>query len=113
MVVMTIEEILERTKHIPSSVHAPEQEMWLQELKDLPSGTVIVDFGTGHGKSASSLALACLQGKVVTFDPGLPYINAGCSPKQYEAETHKFIQDAGVTNYTFTRESSLDKKWEG
>jgi len=109
---MTINEILERTKHIPSSVHAPEQNMWLEELEYFPGNPVIVDFGTGHGKSAASLALACTQGHVYTFDPGFPYINQTCTEDEYEAETIKFIEDSGAKNFTFTRESSLEKEWD-
>lgn len=109
---MTIEDIVKRTNHIPSSVHQPEQNMWLEELEGFPGSPVIVDFGTGHGKSAASLALACPQGHVYTFDPGAPYINHTCTPEQYEQETIKFMTDAGVTNFTFTRESSLEKVWD-
>jgi hypothetical protein len=109
---MTAEEIIQACSHIPSSVFEPEQEMWWRKLKDLPGNPVIVDFGTGHGKSTASLALACPQGTVYTFDPGLPYINAGCSPSQYEAETNKFILDTGAINFVFTPESSLEKPWD-
>jgi len=75
---LTDEEIIQACSKIPSSVFEPEQRMWWRYLKDLPNSPTIVDFGTGHGKSAASLALACPQGIVYTFDPGLPYINAGC-----------------------------------
>ena len=109
---MTAEEIIKCCSKIPSSVHEPEQEMWWRYLKDLPKGTVIIDFGTGHGKSASSLALSCPQGTVYTFDPGLPYINANSTPEQYEEETRRFIAETGATNVLFTRESSLEKEWD-
>jgi len=109
---LTDDEIIEKCKIIPSSVFEPEQRMWWRYLKDLPGNPVIVDFGTGHGKSASSLALACPQGHVYTFDPGLPYINATCTPEQYVEETKKFIADTGANNVTFTRESSLEKVWD-
>ena len=112
MVIMTIEEILNRTNHIPSSFHEPEQKMWLEELQSLPGNPIIVDFGTGHGKSAVSLALACPQATVVTFDPGLPYINHTCTSDEYVEETEKYIKDAGVSNVIFTQESSLNKMWK-
>ena len=108
----TDDEIIEKCKAIPSSVFEPEQRMWWRYLKDLPGSPVIVDFGTGHGKSAASLALACPQGHVYTFDPGLPYINAGCNEQQYEEETRKFMADTGANNITFSRESSLEKVWD-
>lgn len=108
---MTADEVIQHCNHIPSSVHEPEQRMWWELLHDLPGNPLIVDFGTGHGKSAASLALSCPQGQVITFDPGLPYINAGCDEKCYEKETKKFMADSGATNITFSRESSLEKPW--
>ena len=104
-------QIIEACEAIPSSVFEPEQRMWWRYLKDLPNSPIIVDFGTGHGKSAASLALACPQGTVYTFDPGLPYINANCTPTQYEEETNKYILGTGATNFVFTVESSLEKEW--
>ncbi len=109
---LTDDEIIEACKNVPSSVFEPEQRMWWRYLKDLPGSPIIVDFGTGHGKSAASLALACLQGTVFTFDPGVPYINAGCSAEQYEIETAKFILATGASNFVFTRESSLERPWD-
>lgn len=109
---MTAEEIIECCKNVPSSVHEAEQEMWWRYLHDWLDYPIIVDFGTGHGKSASTLALSCPQGTIFTFDPGFPYINAGCTPTQYEEETNKFILDTGATNVIFTRESSLEKQWD-
>ncbi len=108
---MTDEEIIEHCKNVPSSVFEPEQRMWWRRLKDLPGSPVIVDFGTGHGKSAASLALACPQGTVYTFDIGDVYINSTQSPTQYEAGTNKFILDTGATNFVFSMESSLEKPW--
>jgi len=107
---MTIKEIIERTNHILSDVHEQEQEMWLKIISKLDK-PLIVDFGTGHGKSASTLALANQNGFVYTFDPGFPYINAGCDEEQYEKETRKFIADSGAKNVKFYRVSSLNKEW--
>lgn len=109
---MDINEIIERTNHVPSSVHPPEQEMWLRRLKDLPGNPVIVDFGTGWGKSASSLALACPQGTVYTFDLGDVHINQTCSAEEYIEKVNNYINQAGVSNYVFTRENSHTKEWD-
>ena len=109
---MTDEEVIQACSHIPSSVYEPEQRMWHRVLSPLPGSPVIVDLGTGHGKSAASLALSCPQGHVYTFDPGEPYINAGCNEEQYEAETNKFMKDAGAENVTFVRDSSLTVPWD-
>jgi len=110
--VETAEDLHKAVDHIPSSVYFPEEEMWFRRLRSLEGNPIIVDFGCGHGRSASALALACPQGHVYTFDTGKPYINDGCSPEQYDAETRKFIADSGATNVTFTRENSLEKEWD-
>lgn len=106
------QDVYNATDKIPSSVYFPETDMWCRRLGELPGNPIIVDFGTGHGRSASALALACPQATVYTFDPGLPYINDGCSPEQYEQETRDFIAATGATNVIFTRESSLEKEWD-
>ena len=97
---MTIEEIVKRTDHIPSSVYPPEQEMWLKYLYDLPEGTKIVDFGTGWGKSAASLSLACPHGFVVTFDKGDVYVmHKNVSDLgEYGLKVAGYFRDAGVEN---------------
>src|SRR3990172_3654197 len=111
MVTMNADKIIQKCSHIPSSVFEPEQRMWFDMISILDK-PLIVDFGTGHGKSASSLALCNPEATVYTFDPGLPYINSGCNEEQYEEETKKFIVDSGATNVTFSRESSLEKEWD-
>ncbi|HEC65904.1 MAG TPA: hypothetical protein ENI23_11470, partial [bacterium] len=111
-IIMKIEEVVKKVSHIPSAVYQQEQEMWLKELGNLPGNPVIVDFGTGWGKTAASLALICPQGHVFTFDPGKPYINHITSAEDYEKEVKKYISDAGAKNVTFTRESSLEKEWK-
>ncbi len=108
---MTIEEIVQACGNIPSTVFEPEQRLWFKYIKDLPGEPVIVDFGTGHGRSAASLALSCPQGVVFTFDTGEPYINVNQTPQEYEDETNKFILDTGAVNFVFSLESSLEKKW--
>lgn len=97
---MTLEEIIEKTNHIPSSVYEPEQEMWLKYLKDLPDNTFIVDFGTGWGKSAASLALACPQGHVFTFDKGEVYVlqKNVSSLEEYGEQVIKNL--SGINNVT-------------
>lgn len=108
---MTLEEIIKRTDHIPSSVYEPEQALWLKYLSDLPGNPLIVDFGTGWAKSAVSLALACPQAKVVTFDIGETYVlhgNVG-SLEEYEAKVADNIRRAEVTNIRHTVAHSLDQ----
>ena len=97
---MLFQELLEKTKHIPSSVYEPEQEMWLKYLAPIEGNPLLVDFGTGWGKSAVSLALTCPQAEVVTFDPGDVYCLQR-NVENHEAYLEKvrgYIETAGVTN---------------
>ena len=70
-----IEEILEKIKHIPSNVSDDDTRMHVKYLADLPEEAIILDFGTGWGKLVISIALACPQATIFTFDPGTPYQN--------------------------------------
>src|SRR3990167_4584006 len=110
--VETAEDLHNAVDHIPSSVYFPEEEMWFRRLRNIPGSPVIIDFGCGHGRSSSALALACPQGHVYTFDIGEVYINQTCTAEEYEAETRKYIADSGATNVTFSRENSLTKEWD-
>ncbi|MDO8639193.1 MAG: hypothetical protein Q7R43_06465, partial [Candidatus Daviesbacteria bacterium] len=67
---MTIEEVLEKIKDIPSNVLDEDTEMHLKYLSNLPDVPLILDFGTGWGKLIISIALACPQADIYTFDPG-------------------------------------------
>lgn len=97
---MTFQELLDRTKHIPSSVYEPEQAMWLKHLAPIPGNPLLVDFGTGWGKSAVSLALTCPQATVVTFDPGDVYVRQRNVEDHaaYEAKVQEYIDQAGAEN---------------
>lgn len=97
---MTIEEIIERTDHIPSSVYPSEQAMWLKYFHSLPEGTKIVDFGTGWGKSAASLSLACPHGFVITFDKGEVYVMHGNVPnlEAYAEAVGRYLDKADIIN---------------
>lgn len=106
---MTIEEILTRTSHIPSTVYKPEQEMWLKH--PTPSGALIVDFGTGWGKSAASLALCNPDSLVKTFDTGEPYIiqKNVAGIEEYRQKVLEYLDIAGVKNVEFSVGDSTEK----
>jgi predicted O-methyltransferase YrrM len=93
---ITLEEIIEKTNHIPSSVYEAEQSLWLRYLSTLPGNPNIVDFGTGWGKSALSLALACPQGFVYTFDTGVIYIayEAVKNLEEYHSKIEDYTKEA-------------------
>ena len=107
---MTIEEILEKTNHIPSSVYAEEQTLWLKYLKDLPEHPLIIDFGTGWGKSAVSLGLACPQGMVLTFDTGTVYVlhDNVKNLNEYALQVEENIRKSGVANVQHFLKSSIE-----
>lgn len=70
---MIYEQILEKIKDIPSNVLDQDSEMHVKYLSSLPDIPLILDFGTGWGKLVISIALACPQADIYTFDPGTPY----------------------------------------
>ncbi len=72
---MTVQAILEKIKDIPSNVRDEDSEMHLKYLSTLPGNPLLLDFGTGWGKLVISMALACPQAEIYTFDPGTPYQN--------------------------------------
>ncbi len=83
---MTREEILEAIKDIPSNVADEDTFMHIKYLSDLPGNPLILDFGTGWGKLVISIALACPQAEIYTFDPGTPY-------NDYEPQVRKYLMD--------------------
>lgn len=70
---MTYEQILEAIKDIPSNVRDEDSLMHVKYLQDLPEHPYLLDFGTGWGKLVVSMALACPQAHIETFDTGKPY----------------------------------------
>jgi len=107
---MTAQEVIEKCSHIPSSVYESEQEMWFDLISKLDN-PIIVDFGTGWGKSASSLGLSNSDAKVYTFDNGLPHLNAQRSKRKYIQEVLNYIQKSGAKNIVFQLGSSLEVPW--
>jgi len=107
------EEVIRLTDHIPSSVYSAEQYEWYTRLENLPDDSVIVDFGTGWGKSAASLALSAPRCNVYTFDIGDVYLlqrNVE-TYEEYEKAVNDYLAKAGAGNATFTRGSSLEVPW--
>lgn len=111
---MTDEQILAAVDNIPSSVYEPEMKMWHKYLAPLDK-PLIVDFGTGWGKSAIALALANDTGTVHTFDIGDVYVNQHAHYGDWEVNNHEdyervvrnYIAEKGLTDRViFTVESS-------
>lgn len=103
------QDIVNRTAHIPSSVYEAEQELWLRLLRKLEGEPFIVEFGTGWGKTAVSLALACPQAQVYTFDPGIVYQlqHNVESEAEYIDRVLTHFEKAKVTNIKFKVANSL------
>jgi predicted O-methyltransferase YrrM len=111
---LSFDEIIAHTNHIPSSVYPTEQLLWYNRLEKLPPGSIIVDFGTGWGKSAASLGLSAPDSKVYTFDIGDVYLTQRNveTYEEYEATVNKYLADTGATNVIFKRGSSLEVRWD-
>lgn len=102
---MTIEEILEKIKDIPSNVKDEDSLMHVKYLQGLQGKPLILDFGTGWGKLVISIALACPQAEIYTFDPGTPY-------QEYEPTIRQILQDHLGKDLHFEINNSYDHHWQ-
>lgn len=102
---MTVEQILEAIKDIPSNVADQDTVMHVKYLSDLPGNPLILDFGTGWGKLIISIALACPQAEIYTFDPGTPY-------NDYEPQVKKYLLDHLGKDLHFHINDSYKHKWD-
>lgn len=111
---LSFEEILKLTSIIPSSVFETEQLEWYNRLEDLPENSTIVDFGTGWGKSAASLALSAPKSTVYTFDLGDVYcLQRNVEDhKEYAKKVHEYLDKCGAGNVEFSINSSLSIPWD-
>lgn len=94
-----VEEILDKIKHIPSNVADADSLIHVKYLADLPDNPLILDFGTGWGKLVISIALACPQATIFTFDPGTPYQN-------YEEIVTKYLEPFSNINFEINNSQS-------
>ncbi len=107
---MTFEEIIEKTADIPSHVLPAEQQLWYDFLSNLNIKS-IVDFGTGWGKSAKSLALICPEATVLTFDTGDYYVknNIVDNYSDYASKVQEYLR--GMKNIQFRLAHSTLDDW--
>ena len=117
---MSIEEILNQVSNIPSSVYEPEIKMWFKYIKDMKS-PVIVDFGTGWGKSAIALALSNPTAKVMTCDIGDIHVRNRAHYADWVVNNHEdyvrvvknYLKEKGVSDRVdFRLQSSLKTPWQ-
>ena len=102
---MTTEEILEAIKDIPSNVADLDSYLHVKYLSNLPNTPLILDFGTGWGKLVISIALACPQADIYTFDPGTPY-------QDYEPKVRKILDDHLGKDLHFEINNSFTHQWD-
>ena len=102
---MTTEEILEKIKDIPSNVADQDTELHVKYLSELLGNPLILDFGTGWGKLVISIALACPQAEIFTFDPGTPY-------NDYEPQVRKYLVDHLGKDLHFEINDSYKHQWD-
>lgn len=101
---MDVEQILEKIKDIPSNVADEDSMMHFKYLHNLPDTPLILDFGTGWGKLVISIALACPQADIYTFDPGTPY-------QDYEPLVRKILMDHLGRDLHFEINNSYNHVW--
>jgi tRNA A58 N-methylase Trm61 len=102
---MTYEEILEKIADIPSNVKDEDSAMHIKYLQGLSGIPLILDFGTGWAKLIISIALACPQAEIYTFDPGAPY-------QDYEPAIRKILNDHLSRDLHFEINNSFNYQWE-
>lgn len=101
---MTYEQILDKIKDIPSNVQSEDTLMHVKYLQPLEGHPLLLDFGTGWGKLVISMALACPQAEIYTFDPGTPY-------QEYEPKVKQILQDHLGDTLHFQINNSYDHEW--
>jgi predicted O-methyltransferase YrrM len=108
---MTAEEVVNKTSIIFSSVWDEEIETWYKYLVDNKGIRIVVDIGTGWGKSANALGLICPQAMVYTFDPGDYYVdnNQAKDYEDYARIVKDNIRRVGCKNIEFHVGHSLDE----
>ena len=102
---MNYEQILEKIKDIPSNVLDDDTRIHLKYLSNLPGNPLILDFGTGWGKLVISIALACPQAEIYTFDPGTPY-------QDYEPKVRKNLMSHLGKDLHFQINDSYKHIWD-
>ena len=107
-----IEEILEKIKDIPSNVLDQDSEIHVKYLSDLPDIPLILDFGTGWGKLVISIALACPQADIYTFDPGIPYTPGGVDVYIYADKVRQILNLHLGKDLHFEINDSYKHQWD-
>ncbi len=105
MAKITVEEVLEKIADIPSNVKDGDTSLHVKYLADLPGNPLILDFGTGWGKLVISIALACPQAEIYTFDP------SRYNKDTYEVEIRKILIDHLGTDLHFEMTDSFKHQW--
>ena len=117
---MTVEQILEAIKDIPSNVADQDTVMHVKYLSDLPirqtqgepGNPLILDFGTGWGKLIISIALACPQAEIYTFDPGIPYTPGGGDVYIYADKVRQILNNHLGKDLHFHINDSYKHEWD-
>lgn len=97
----TREEILEITKDIVSfGVFDEDVDAFLKYIRPLPSGSVVVEFGTGRTKNVTRIALSNPEAIVFTFDNAQEDMDLGVAG--YVKEVISRMRSRGLDNVYFT-----------
>jgi len=109
---ITTEEVLDKIKDIPSNVKDGDSALHVKYLSNLPDNPLILDFGTGWGKLIVSIALACPQAEIYTFDPGLPYVNDKKDILDYENKVKSILISHLGKDLHFQINNSYKYEWD-
>jgi hypothetical protein len=103
----TLEQIIEIVSVLPSYIQNADIECYY-EYANLFQNGLIVDLGTGWGKSMSALALANESNQIITCDPGDYPIatNWAKDVEDYTDKIIKIIDDFNLDNVNFYPETA-------
>ncbi len=99
---MSVEEIIDKVSSLSSFILDDDIKVYYKYANLINDG-LIVDLGTGWGKSMISLALSNPSNEVITCDPGNYPIamNWAKNGKEYTKKIEKLVSDFGLDNVDF------------
>ena len=111
---MTLDDIKKKIIELPTFITDGDLECYYKYANLINNG-LIVDLGTGWGKSMLSLAYSNSTNRIITCDPGNILIYTGWSktPIGYEKRINEMIEEAGFKDkirfYLATAEDMLER----
>lgn len=97
---MTFEKIKESVSNIPSYILDDDLKTYYKHVSVLPENSIVLDIGTGLGKSAIALALSNLMVQVITIDNAKYPIERGWTKSKvdYKHEMRREFKKRDIEN---------------